>query len=165
LISGILKTAASNKKMQLPLKLFEISDVVLKADNGVGAKNARKLCALYLNTSSGFEIIHGFLDRIMEVLNVKPTGEDKSLGYHIQPVDGTSMLHIPPPPPCRLNPFFLSFFFVGFLDPTFFPGRCASIICNGQNIGVFGVLHPTVLLNFELTNPCSVIEIDIEPFL
>lgn len=30
LIPGLLKTVASNKKMPLPIKLFEISDVVLK---------------------------------------------------------------------------------------------------------------------------------------
>lgn len=88
LISGLLKTAASNKKMPLPLKLFEISDVVVKdATKDVGAKNVRKLSALNLNTTSGFEVIHGYLDRIMEILNVKPSGADKSVGYYIQPVD------------------------------------------------------------------------------
>ena len=30
LLPGILKTVAANKKMPLPLKIFEISDVVLK---------------------------------------------------------------------------------------------------------------------------------------
>lgn len=30
LLSGLLKTLAANKKMPLPLKLFEISDVILK---------------------------------------------------------------------------------------------------------------------------------------
>ena len=30
LLSGLLKTLAANRKMPLPLKLFEISDVVLK---------------------------------------------------------------------------------------------------------------------------------------
>ena len=30
LIPGLMKTISSNKKMPLPLKLFEISDVVLK---------------------------------------------------------------------------------------------------------------------------------------
>ena len=33
LLPGILKTIASNKNMPLPLKLFEISDVVLKDDS------------------------------------------------------------------------------------------------------------------------------------
>jgi phenylalanyl-tRNA synthetase beta chain len=35
LLPGILKTIASNKKMPLPLKLFEISDVIYK-DNEKG---------------------------------------------------------------------------------------------------------------------------------
>lgn len=30
LLPGLLKTLAANRKMPLPLKLFEISDVVLK---------------------------------------------------------------------------------------------------------------------------------------
>lgn len=30
LVPGLLKTIAANKKMPLPLKLFEISDVILK---------------------------------------------------------------------------------------------------------------------------------------
>ena len=33
LLPGILKTVAANKKMPLPLKIFEISDVVLKDSN------------------------------------------------------------------------------------------------------------------------------------
>jgi phenylalanyl-tRNA synthetase beta chain len=33
LLPGLLKTIYSNKKMPLPLKLFEISDVVLKDNN------------------------------------------------------------------------------------------------------------------------------------
>ncbi len=30
LLSGLLKTVAANKKMPLPMKIFEISDIVLK---------------------------------------------------------------------------------------------------------------------------------------
>ena len=32
-------------------------------------------------------------------------------------------------------------------------------------IGQLGILHPSVLANFELTRPSSVLEIDVEPFL
>jgi phenylalanyl-tRNA synthetase beta chain len=32
-------------------------------------------------------------------------------------------------------------------------------------IGSLGILHPTVLSNFSILNPCSSVEIDIEPFL
>uniref|UniRef100_A0A8D1CRF0 Phenylalanine--tRNA ligase beta subunit n=1 Tax=Sus scrofa TaxID=9823 RepID=A0A8D1CRF0_PIG len=84
LLPGLLKTIAANRKMPLPLKLFEISDVVIK---------------------------------------------DSSRG------------------------------------PAFFPGRCAEIFARGQSIGKLGVLHPDVITKFELTLPCSCLEINIEPFL
>jgi phenylalanyl-tRNA synthetase beta chain len=32
-------------------------------------------------------------------------------------------------------------------------------------IGSLGILHPSVLENFSLVNPCSVLEINVEPFL
>lgn len=33
LLPGLLKTISSNKKMPMPLKLFEVSDVVFKDEN------------------------------------------------------------------------------------------------------------------------------------
>ncbi|XP_022616218.1 phenylalanine--tRNA ligase beta subunit [Seriola dumerili] len=135
LLPGLLKTIAANRKMPLPLKLFEISDVVLKDDTkDVGARNSRRFCAVYYNKSPGFEVIHGLLDRTMQLLEVKSAcGE----GYHIQAAD----------------------------DSTFFPGRCAEIFVRGKSVGRLGVLHPDVINRFELTMPCSALEMDIEPFL
>uniref|UniRef100_UPI003AABA913 phenylalanine--tRNA ligase beta subunit n=1 Tax=Centroberyx gerrardi TaxID=166262 RepID=UPI003AABA913 len=135
LLPGLLKTVAANRKMPLPLKLFEISDVVLKDETkDVGARNSRRLCAVYYNKSPGFEVIHGLLDRAMQLLEVKPA---RGEGYHIQAAD----------------------------DSTFFPGRCAEIFVCGKSVGRLGVLHPDVINRFELTMPCSALEIDIEPFL
>lgn len=138
LLSGLLKTVAANKKMPLPHKLFEVSDVVLRdPEVEVGARNERHLCALYCNKSAGFEIIHGLLDRVMNQLEIPwSVNKDKS-GYHLRAAD----------------------------DPTFFPLRCAEIIAYGKTIGKMGVLHPNVLSKFELNLPCSVLEINIEPFL
>ena len=71
LLPGLLKTVQANRKMPLPLKLFEISDVVLKdAGAEVGARNERHMAAIFYNKSPGFEIIHGLLDRIMQLLEV-----------------------------------------------------------------------------------------------
>ncbi|KAJ3590780.1 hypothetical protein NHX12_008729 [Muraenolepis orangiensis] len=135
LLPGLLKTIAANRKMPLPLKLFEISDVVLKDETkDVGAKNSRRLCAVYYHKSPGFEVIHGLLDRAMQLLEVKPA---RGEGYHIQAAD----------------------------DSTFFPGRCAEVMVRGQSVGHLGVLHPDVISRFELTMPCSALEIDLEPFL
>ncbi|KAK1899422.1 Phenylalanine--tRNA ligase beta subunit [Dissostichus eleginoides] len=135
LLPGLLKTLAANRKMPLPLKLFEISDVVLKDDTkDVGARNSRRFCAVYYNKSPGFEVIHGLLDRTMQLLEVKSQRGD---GYHIQAAE----------------------------DSTFFPGRCAEIFVGGKSVGRLGVLHPDVITRFELTMPCSAVEMDIEPFL
>ncbi|XP_074154723.1 phenylalanine--tRNA ligase beta subunit [Sminthopsis crassicaudata] len=135
LLPGLLKTIAANRKMPLPLRLFEISDVVLKdPSRDVGARNHRHLCAIYYNKNPGFEIIHGLLDRIMQLLNV-PFGEDN--GYVIKAAEGSA----------------------------FFPGRCAEVFAKGQSVGKLGVLHPDVITKFELTMPCSALEINVEPFL
>ncbi|KAL7990852.1 hypothetical protein Chor_014282 [Crotalus horridus] len=86
LLPGLLKTITANKKMPLPLKLFEISDIVVKDSTmDVGAKNHRHLCAIYYNRNPGFEIIHGLLDRIMQLLEVPPSKEN---GYYIKAVEG-----------------------------------------------------------------------------
>ena len=65
------QTLGANKDYALPIKLFEVSDVVqLSAEHDVGAKNERHLVAVYCGKDSGFEVIHGLLNRIMEVLDV-----------------------------------------------------------------------------------------------
>lgn len=141
LLPGLLKTISSNRNMPLPLKLFEISDVVLRDDSSdVGSRNERHFCAVYCNRTPGFEVTQGLLDRFMQLLNVNPTENKQSnpnQGYHIRARD----------------------------DTTFFPGRSADIILNGLVIGKIGVLHPDVLNKFEITNPCSAFEINIHHFL
>lgn len=51
----------------------------------VGARNERHFCAINYNKSPGFEIIHGLLDRFMQLLQVV---YDKEVGYHIRAFDG-----------------------------------------------------------------------------
>ncbi|KAK3739442.1 hypothetical protein QZH41_005759 [Actinostola sp. cb2023] len=46
--------------------------------------------------------------------------------------------------------------------PTFFPGRCGEILVNGKPVGTMGVLHPDVIVKFDLNLPCAALEIDIE---
>jgi phenylalanyl-tRNA synthetase beta chain len=49
--------------------------------------------------------------------------------------------------------------------PTFFPGRCADILYDGKKIGSFGIVHPEVLRKFDITYPCSCLEMTIEQFV
>ncbi|XP_041968309.1 phenylalanine--tRNA ligase beta subunit [Aricia agestis] len=134
LLPGLLKTLAANKKMPLPLKLFEISDVVLKDEEAeTGARNERRVCAVHCGRAGGFQFVHGLLDRLMRLLQT-PWGAD---GYALRQAD----------------------------DPAYFPGRCAEVVLRGKTIGKIGVIHPNVLTAFELSNPCSAVEINIEPFV
>eukprot|EP00095_Tigriopus_kingsejongensis_P011859 maker-scaffold180_size281610-snap-gene-0.31 protein:Tk11859 transcript:maker-scaffold180_size281610-snap-gene-0.31-mRNA-1 annotation:"GJ10622" len=138
LLPGLLKTLAANKSMPLPLKLFEISDVVLKdPSKDVGARNQRTICAVNYNKSPGFESVHGLLDRIMQVLEVPIVSNQSSSGYFIRGVE----------------------------DPTYFPGRCAEIVAFGVAVGKVGVLHPETITRFDLALPCAALEINIEPFV
>lgn len=54
----------------------------------VGARNYRHLCAVYYNKNPGFEVIHGLLDRIMQLLDV-PHSEKK--GYVIRASEGRKL--------------------------------------------------------------------------
>jgi len=138
LLPGLLKTVQANLNMPLPMKLFEISDVVLKdGARDVGAKNERQLCALYYNKSPGFETVHGLLDRVMQLLEVPPASQGDSVGYFLRGSD----------------------------DPTYLPGRSAEIVAYGKIVGRLGVLHPETLAKFELNLPISAMEINLEHFL
>jgi len=46
--------------------------------------------------------------------------------------------------------------------PSFLQGRAAAIYVKGRKIGVVGEIHPEVLNNFELENPTSAFEIDLQ---
>ena len=135
LLPGLLKTIQSNKKMQLPLKLFEIADVVLNDEKtDTGARNERRLCVVYFNKTSGFELVHGVLDRIMQVLEIPYSPNKSNNGYYIR----------------------------GYSDSMYLNKRSAEIVLNGQVIGSIGVLHPQVILNYELNQPLSAFEITIQ---
>ncbi len=55
--------------------------------------------------------------------------------------------------------------FVECVDETFFEGSRADIYLDGQKIGVFGVVHPQVLSNYEIPFPCVALEMTLEPFV
>jgi len=138
LLPGILKTISYNKDMPLPLRLFEIQDILVKdPSKDVGSRNHRQFCAVFYGKTSGFEIIHGLLDRMMQLLRV-PFDPNSTKGYCIRACE----------------------------DPTYFDGRCASVRGPSDiELGRLGVIHPDVLKAFDLTMPCSAVDITIEPFL
>ncbi len=139
LIPDMLKTIASNKKMALPIKIFQVADVaLLDPTSDVGARNERRLCVAYCGMTSGFEVIHGILDRTMQMLAIPlASAEAPQGGYYIAPS----------------------------AIPTFFPGRQASVYYDGREIGAFGIVHPDVSSNFDAPYVSSILEISIEAFV
>ncbi|MDR1179030.1 MAG: phenylalanine--tRNA ligase subunit beta [Spirochaetales bacterium] len=47
-------------------------------------------------------------------------------------------------------------------DPRFIPGRCARILIDGKDAGIFGEIHPAVLENWGIQIPCSAAEIFLD---
>ena len=185
LLPGLLKTVRENKHHSVPIKIFEVSDVAFK-DLSLERKsrNERHFAAAWYGKTSGFEVIHGLMDRIMLMLKSAFITSEEGLesegvgdsAYWIKEADGmlASNLQI------------INIMLTIQLDPTFFPGHAAAIHVKfaGKEhvVGVFGILHPTVLDNYELrylrrsstnmifTNllhryPVSTLEMNIEIFL
>ncbi|KAL4752303.1 hypothetical protein BDW72DRAFT_171515 [Aspergillus terricola var. indicus] len=150
LLPGLLKTIRENKSHSVPMKIFEVSDVAFK-DLSMERKsrNERHFAAAWYSKTSGFEVVHGLLDRIMSMMkSAFIIGEEglenaavKDSHYWIEELD----------------------------DPTYFHGHSASIHVRiagkDHTIGTFGILHPTVLENYGLKYPVSTLEINIETFL
>ncbi|ADM11375.1 phenylalanyl-tRNA synthetase subunit beta [Encephalitozoon intestinalis ATCC 50506] len=84
LIPGLMKTVASNLHVKIPFKLFEVSDVVLlDKENQSGARNSRRLAALYCGHSPCLEEVQGSLSLLLEKCGVQPsyTPHDDPIRY------------------------------------------------------------------------------------
>jgi phenylalanyl-tRNA synthetase beta chain len=78
LLPGLLKTIRENKHRPVPLQVFEASDVGLKAPElERQTRNERHFAAAWYAQSSGFEVVHGLLDRIMLMLDVAFKNSEK----------------------------------------------------------------------------------------
>jgi phenylalanyl-tRNA synthetase beta chain len=173
LLPGLLKTLQHNKSSSFTagFKLFEISDVVLPDDEHVmtdtivGTKNVRRVCGVYAGPTSGFEIIHGLVDRIMTLTEVAPEEEyiknsskGKEEKYRVAREGWYYTIRELKEDGGHAS------------AGTYFPGRAAEILltkpgCERVSIGTFGILHPEVLCNFDVQYPSSAVELDLESLL
>ncbi|KAL7540929.1 hypothetical protein ACHAXR_010486 [Thalassiosira sp. AJA248-18] len=172
LLPGLLKCLQHNKSMSFGggFKLFEISDVVLADEEHVmtqtivGARNARRVCATYSGPTSGFEVIHGLVDRIMTLCEVAPQDD-----YVASSGNAYVKVH------CKEGWYYtIRELKCGTSDVsgTYFPGRAAEILLTTPKggkepvvIGTFGILHPEVLGSFSIKYPTSSVELDLESLL
>ncbi|KAL9082437.1 MAG: hypothetical protein Q9159_006426 [Coniocarpon cinnabarinum] len=133
LVPGLLKCARENKHHAVPMRLFEVSDVAFKDPTRERkTRNERHLAALWYGKASGFEMVHGLLDREMRMLSLQfllgQKRQDENIeGYWIEE---------------------------RWEDPTFLKGHSATIkvrqLGTTRTIGEFGILHPSVLKKYEL---------------
>ncbi|EJK60932.1 hypothetical protein THAOC_18650 [Thalassiosira oceanica] len=165
LLPGLLKTLQHNKSMSFAggFKLFEISDVVLPdsecvvSETVVGARNSRRVCATFTGPSSGFEIIHGLVDRIMTLCEVAPEA-----GYVASSGSAYKSVY------CKEGWEYTIRELRG--DGSYFPGRGAEVLLKRpggdfEPAGSFGILHPDVLRAFDVLYPTSAVELNLEKLL
>lgn len=172
LLPGLLKCLQHNKSMSFTggFKLFEVSDVVLPDDKHVvaqsivGAKNARRVCATYSGPTSGFEVIHGLVDRIMTLCEVAAQADyvASSGNAYVQVHCKDGWYYTIRELKCDASD----------VSGTYFPGRAAEIVLTSPKtgkepvvIGTFGILHPEVLGAFDILYPTSAVELDLETLL
>lgn len=140
LLPGILKTIRENRKHPLPIKVFESSDVAFKDESlERKSRNERHFAAAFCGKTSGFEVVHGLLDRVMAMLGIKVRGgagvEEGIEVYWIEACDGE----------LESGGFWGARIAAnGGIDETYFPGRAASIWRNykggeTKQIGTFGM--------------------------
>lgn len=168
LVSGLMKTLAENMNLKSSegIRLFEVTDVVLRDprsadEKDIGCRNERRLAALHAGTVSSFETIHGLVDRVLQAFAVVPSAEycpEAAQANFVQGLikDGASIGE---------------YTIVPNEHAMYFPGRGACIKwrpsgCEEfRDIGEFGVLHPEVVQKFGVSLPCTVLEMNIEPFI
>jgi phenylalanyl-tRNA synthetase beta chain len=144
LLPGLLKTIRENKKHSVPIKVFEVSDVAFK-DLTLERKsrNERHFAAAWYGKTSGFEVVHGLLDRVLLMLKT-------AFLTHEEGLEGKKMDYEVREDPSKPDGYWIE----EIDEPTFFSGHAAAIYLriNGKQvrIGEFGILHPSVLDKFEL---------------
>ncbi|KAK0619728.1 phenylalanyl-tRNA synthetase beta chain [Immersiella caudata] len=159
LLPGLLKTLRENKSVRLPLQIFEVSEVAFKEESQERkARNERRWAAAFYGKTSGFEVVHGLLDRVLSMLRV-------AFITHEGGLEGKDIDFEVKQNPSKSDGYWIE----EINEPTFFNGRAAAIYLRlggkVQRIGEIGVLHPTVLEKYELRYPVSTLEINLEVFL
>ncbi|KAF9871674.1 phenylalanyl-tRNA synthetase [Colletotrichum karsti] len=160
LVPGLLKTIRENKKHSVPIKIFEAADVVFKDESlERKARNERHFAAAWYGKTSGFEVVHGLLDRVLLMLRTAFLTHEEGL------TAGKSVDFKVAENPSKPDGYWIE----EINEDTFFPGHAAAIYLRlggkEQRIGEFGILHPTVLEKFDLRYPVSTLEINLEVFL
>ncbi|OAF66187.1 hypothetical protein A3Q56_06102 [Intoshia linei] len=136
LIPGLLKTLSANQIYILPLKLFEVSDVVLMdLSNSNKASNQRNIAAVYMSTESSFQVIHGLLDKILNFLGLYNKTD------YVLEKDETNIAYFSPR--CAK----------------------IKLLKSNAIIGSIGIIHPKTIKNYEIPYIVSAFEFNLQMLL
>ncbi|EZG54501.1 phenylalanyl-tRNA synthetase beta subunit [Gregarina niphandrodes] len=163
LIPGLLNTLSSNQAQNLPIKLFEMGEVLSSTTTPFTEPNSativrdnhtiqkRYFSALMADANkSCLENVHGLLDYVLMRLGFKAeysqiTNARAHHNYYLRPID-------------REGPFLKK--------------RQVDIMAYNKEdksdqvcIGVMGVIHPETLGYYGIPFPCSLFEITLEPIV
>ncbi|KAH0480649.1 MAG: uncharacterized protein KVP18_000729 [Porospora cf. gigantea A] len=143
LLPGLLKTVASNKAAELPLKLFELGDIcTIDETCETRSRNRRHVAALYAGAhTSGLEVVAGLLDHVLQYLQLVPA-------YAAEVQKGDRVYTLVPED-----------------HSAFVSNRRVRIEVDSKQIGIMGVLSPDTTAHFGLQLPTTVFEFTLEPFL
>ena len=125
----------ANKDAPLPAKLFEVGDVVLLDDEKDVGARNSRRLLVLYSNVKAGFEVGHGVLDRMMVISGAAKGGDA--GYTVEPAN----------------------------ESTYFPGRQAYVMREGRKIGVFGIVHPDVLAKFDIVNPCSILELDLEPLM
>jgi phenylalanyl-tRNA synthetase beta chain len=171
LLVGLFKTLRSNKDAPKPIRLFEVSDVVLRSHlplaNDVGARNERHVAAVYTGANStGTEHMHGLCDYLMEKLEVLTPAEKErrvaeeaakaaARGRSPDPItNSTYTIRSATAAETATGPFFPNM--TGIIE-LWQHGAKTPL-----EVGRLGVIHPEVLRAFGIDCPTSGMEFNLE---
>ena len=150
LLPGLLKTIRENTAHAVPIRIFEAADVVFKDESEERkARNERRFAAAWYGKSSGFEMVHGLLDRVLLMLKTASATHEEGLSGKGASAQATLTAQGTKPD---------GYWLEEVSEETFFPGRGAAVWLRAggveKRIGELGILHPSVLEKFELKYVC-----------
>jgi phenylalanyl-tRNA synthetase beta chain len=139
LLASILEIGESNTRISKRLAFFEVGEVFHPEEGQDLPKEPRKLAILLSGPRS---LLHWQAsdDSVMDFYDMKGILENLLVGLHLGRIQ-----------------------FVPADHPSFHPGKCAQIKLMGEEIGVFGEIHPQVKANYDLPDyPILAAELDVD---
>lgn len=120
LIPSLMHVLKANKHHELPQKIFEVGDVVVKG------KNHTRIGGVSCHAKASFTEMKSLVQSFLRDVGKEADAKARK-------------------------------------DTRFLRGRCASAVCDGEELGIFGELHPEFFTRYELTHPVAAFEVSVRP--